>query len=342
MTPIISEDRKPSQPTATFLFCVESGYFEAQTLLAIECLRKFGGRWADAPVLVVTPRFGPSLEDATLRRLDALGARYVRTRSDTRCSWYVYMNKGLAASAGEDLSTTDQVVWLDSDVLVVEEPLPLLLGPEEDFTCCSIDKNVGTSGPDDPYDAYWQALSRHFGVPLEKLPWLMTDHDRQRVRFRLHSGVYAFRRGSGLGRAFASDMESMLSSRICFSRKLPFPGDDVALAYSVVRLNLRWRQLDMACNFEMTPHSKTYSREAAATAKILHYHRALATPAGCDWFLQELQTFRPDVADWLRDRIPLPTKLGGFHRSMLRRLLSETRKRRQRKYEMNCVFHVQA
>lgn len=342
MSTVPTTDGAAARPSATFLFCVESGYFEAQTLLAVECLRKFGGRFADAEVLIVTPRFGPSLEPATLRKFRALDARHVANSTRTSCSWYVYMNKGLAAALGEELARTDQIIWLDSDVLVVDEPEQLLLDPSEDFACCSIDKNVGTSGPDDPYNGYWQALSEHYQIPLQALPWVVTDHDRQRVRFRLHSGVYAFRVGSGLGRAFVSDMESMLSSRICFSRKLPYPGDDVALAYSVVRLNLRWRQLPMACNLEMTPKSQSYSRAAARTASILHYHKSLATPGGSDWLLAELETFRPDVAEWLRGRVPLPTKLGGPHRSALRRLLFETRKLRQRHYEKSSRFFVDA
>jgi hypothetical protein len=328
------------QPSATFLFCAESGYLEGQTLLAIECLRKFGGRLANAPILVITPRFGPSLEVATLRRFDELGARYAYRNDRNDCSWYVYMNKASAALVAEEMVQTDQIIWLDSDVLVIDEPSTLLLGPAEDFACCSTDKNVGTSGPKDPNNNYWLALSEHYGVPLESLPWVEANHDKQRVRFRLHSGVYSFRTGTGLGREFSSDLMSMLTSGIGFSAKLPFPGDDVALAFSVIRLKLRWRQLVMSCNYEMTPASRVYSRDEVRGAKILHFHKALASRSGCDWFLGELETFRPDVAEWLRDRIPIPTKVGGLRRSIMRRLLYEFRRRRQRQIESLCSFSI--
>ena len=58
-----------ASPSATFLMCVESGYIEGQLPIAVEAIRRFGGRLADAPVLVVTPRFGPSLTAATERKL---------------------------------------------------------------------------------------------------------------------------------------------------------------------------------------------------------------------------------------------------------------------------------
>jgi hypothetical protein len=328
------------KPATTFLFCVESGYFEGQILLVLESIRRFAGSLADAPAVVVTPRYGPSLTRATIRGLARLGARYVYRDMRSRWDWYPYMNKGLAAQLAEDYAETPQVLWLDSDVIVVSEPTHLLLEPEEDFACCAVDKNAGSSGPDDPNDAYWQALAQHFRIPLDDLPWVQTEFDKLRVRMRLHSGVYAFRRGRGLGRAFAEDMESMLASRIAFSRGLPFPGDDVALAFSVVRLNLRWRLLPMSCNYEMTPTSQIYRPAEARDAQILHFHHTLGSPTGSAWFLRELESFRPDVADWLRARVPLATKLGGLHRQMVRRLLRQRRDGRRTRHVRSCRVTV--
>jgi hypothetical protein len=330
-----------SRPSVTFLFCVESGYIEGQIPLAIEGLRRFGGGLADAPILIVTPRYGPTLERKTLSAIQDLGAKYVRRKLRDSSDWYVYMNKAWSAQLAEELAETEQVIWLDADTLVVSEPSLLVLRAGEDFACASIDKNVGSTGPDDPCETYWQALSSHYGLPIDALPWVETEHDRQRVRFRLHSGVYSFRRNAGLGRAFVGAMQSMLDSRIAFSRKLPLPGDDVALAFAVVQLQLNWRLLPMFCNYEMTPTSRYYRRAEAQTAQILHYHHALSSPDGASWFLGELETFRPDVADWLRPRTPLLTRPGGFRRRVMRRFLQSLRSRRQALYEASCQITVQ-
>lgn len=327
-------------PSATFLFCVESGYIEGQIVMAVECIRKFAGRLAKAPILVTTPRFGPSLTDATLGRLQELGVTYIRRDLRNPWDWYVYMNKASGAMLGEELATTDQILWLDSDVLVINEPSALLLAPGEDFACCSVDKNVGSSGPDDPNEAYWKAMSDHFRIPVERLPWVETAHDRRRVRFRLHSGVYSFRRGCGLGKGFVEDMGRMLESRIGFSQSLPYPGDDVALAYTIVRLGLTWRILPMACNYEMTPTSQIYRLEDARNAQVLHFHHALASPEGTDWFLKELSTFRPDVVDWLRGHVPLQKKPGGIHRQVVRKTLAVIRDRRRSRHQSTCRMMV--
>jgi hypothetical protein len=250
------------------------------------------------------------------------------------------MNKGLAAKLGDELARTEQVIWLDSDVLVVSPPDPLLLQPNEDFACGSINKNVGSTGPEDPFDAYWQALANAYQTSVDNLPWVITQRDNQRVRLRLHSGVYSFRRGRGLGRRFVADLETMLGSHIAFSRKLPQPGDDVALAFSVAELKLRWRNLSQLCNYQMAPSSASYSREEARQAHILHYHHTLSTRSGSDWFVNELRTFRPDVAAWLGPRLPLNRRAGGLPRLAERRLLRMVRSNHQRKHEAQCRFMV--
>ncbi|OKO73846.1 hypothetical protein [Bradyrhizobium sp. AS23.2] len=327
-------------PTATFLFCIESGILESQTLLAIECLRQFGGSQAQAPVLAVTPRRGPSLTLFTYRRFDELGVRYIREDQRNSSEWFTYMNKGLAAKLGDELAKTEQVIWLDSDVLVVSSPEPLLLQPNEDFACGAINKNVGSTGPEDPFDAYWRALADAYQTSVDNLPWVVTQRDNQRVRLRLHSGVYSFRRGRGIGARFVNDLETMLGSRVAFSRKLPQPGDDVALAFSVAELKLRWRNLSQLCNYQMAPSSPSYSRDEARQAHILHYHHTLSSESGSDWFLNELRTFRPDVAAWLKPRLPLNRRAGGLLRLAERRLLRMVRSNHRRKHEAQCRFMV--
>jgi hypothetical protein len=323
-------------PSTTFVFCVESGHFEAQTLLAVECLRRFGGRLAQAPVLAVTPRMGPRLDRESLAQFARLGVRYIRRDYPSRYSWYPYMNKAFGALVADEEATTDQVIWLDSDVLVVREPTALLLADQEDFTICAVDKNVGSAGVHDPNEAYWQAIAALYGLTVDSLPWVDTAWDRQRVRFRLHSGVYAYRRGKGLGRAFVDDMETMLGGRIAYSTKLPFPGDDVALAFSIVRLNLRWRLLPMSHNYEVGPRSDIYRRDQVGSQRILHYHHSLNRPDDTAWLLAELEAEFPEVASWLRRRVPLNAQRGGVTGKIIRRMLHEMRKASGKRHAAEC------
>lgn len=333
----------PINPSTTFVFGIESGYFEAQTLLAVECLRKFGGRFADAPVLAITPRLGPSLTSHTLQRLDELNVIHIKRDMKHPDSWYCYMNKALAIMLAEEYAITEQIIWMDSDTLIVKEPELLWLEPEIDFAICSTDKNVGTGGPGDPNELYWLALCKHFCIDIDRLPWIETEFMRERVRFRLHSGIYAFRRGSGLGKAFVTACEQMLHSRLIFSKKLPFPGDDVALAFAVVLLDLRWRLLPLSYNYEMTPKSFMYKskwNELHGT-KILHYHKSMTDPSTCAWALNELSEQLPELHNWLVGKVPIDYKIGGFHRSITRRFLREWRDIQQKRVRATSKVIIQ-
>jgi hypothetical protein len=326
----------PSQPSTTIIFCVESGYFESQTILAVESLRRFGGRFANVPVLAITPRLGPNLNRDTLRRFDELEVTYIRQDLGHPYSWYCYMNKALAAMIAEEYASTEQIIWLDSDTLVIAEPELLWLEPDIDFAICSTDKNVGTSGPGDKNEPYWLALSEYYGINIDKLPWVVTELEQQQVRFRLHSGIFAFRRNSGLGKGYLEACERMLNSRIAYSDTLPFPGDDVALAFAVVLLNLRWRLLPLSYNYEMLPESPMYKRDGLLSTQILHYHYAMTTPSTCAWALTEIESQLPDLYNWLKDRVPLNPKVGGPHRLLFRRALREWRTRQQNRFEATC------
>jgi hypothetical protein len=328
---VLSNTSKPV--STTFFLGIESGYFEAQTILAVESLRQFGGRFANAPVFAIKPRFGPSLTRPTKQRLEALNVQIIDQDLKHPYSWYCYMNKALAAMLAEKYATTEQLIWLDSDTLIVDEPERLWLEPGVDFAISSVDKNVGSSGPGDKNEPYWQELCNFYGIEIDQLPWVLTEVEQEKVRFRLHSGVYAFRRGCGIGQGFLDASEKMIESRIGYSRSLPLPGDDVALAFAIVKLNLNFQMLPRLYNYETTPSSLIYKRDDLSKVKVVHYHYTMTNPEACDWAMNEFKTELPEVYQWLQGRVVLNSKIGGIHRSAMRYLLKNMRRKQQQKVE---------
>lgn len=322
-----------NQPSTTFVYSIESGYFETQTLLAVESLRKFGGKFAKAPVLAITPRFGPSLTNKTLRRMDELEITYINSNLHHPDSWFCYMNKSLAVMLAEEYAQTEQIIWMDSDTLIIREPRGLWLEPGIDFAVCSTDKNVGSSGSNDQNEPYWIALCDRFGIEIDELPWITTAFEQQKVRFRIHSGVYSYRRNTGLGKKFVETCEQVLHSGVAYSERLPFPGDSVALAFAVILEKLNWRLLPISYNYQITPDSKTYKRQELEQAYVLHYHHAFTKPAQCTWALTEIETQLPEIYSWLKEQVPLMPKIGGFQRQIIRRILKEWRAIQQKHIE---------
>lgn len=322
-----------SKPSTTAVFCIESGYFEAQTLLAIESLRRFGGKLANVPVLAITPRLGPSLTRNTRRCLDELGVTYIRRDLRHSLSWYGFMNKPLAVMLAAEYASTEQLIWLDSDVLIAAEPELLWLEPDIDFVACSTDKNVGTAGPHDKSEPYWVALSECMGLNIDQLPWVVTEWKQERIRFSFNAGIFAFRRNTGLAKAYLETCEKLVNSSIAYRGLGIGNNEQPALAFAAINSGLRWRMLPESHNYNLSPKPPgMYKREALHSARILHYHKGL-TKSEYAWTLAEIEATLPELFNWLKDRVPLNTKIGGLNRSLIRRALREWRVRKQNRFE---------
>ena len=61
----------------------------------------------------------------------------------------------------------------------------LILKPGEDFACAAINKNWEQAVQVIHTRPYWEALSEHYDMPIDTLPWVETERDRHRVRFGL-------------------------------------------------------------------------------------------------------------------------------------------------------------
>src|SRR5580700_3984300 len=85
----------------TFVCCVESGGLESQTIRMVRSLRQHGGRVADAPIIAVTPRFGPPLSKNTTQVFNRLNVTHIRRAGNNPHPWFKFLNKPLALIAAE-------------------------------------------------------------------------------------------------------------------------------------------------------------------------------------------------------------------------------------------------
>lgn len=122
-----------ASPT-TGVCCVEYGRLEEQTVLMVRSLRAFGGSLAHMPVIAVIGRRGAPLRPETTAELKRLGVRIVRAdRGSNPASWFNYGNKAAAVVTADSLAQTDQVTWLDSDMVFMGEPTSIVLERGEEL-----------------------------------------------------------------------------------------------------------------------------------------------------------------------------------------------------------------
>ena len=94
---------------------------------------------------------------------------------------------------------------LDSDTLFLREPCEFLLAPDIDVALRPVDiKGMCTDGPQDSFDAYWQALCRCCGVDYDEIPWGETFIDRHRIKASYNGGLVVARGDLGIMRKWAN------------------------------------------------------------------------------------------------------------------------------------------
>jgi hypothetical protein len=264
---------------SAIICCIESGPLEARTVRLARSIRRFGGALSQVPILAVQPRSGPPLASSTRRALYKLSVELIEHITNKEFAWQHYTNKVFALATAEETVKAKQYIWLDSDILVLAEPMALWLGPDEDFAACAPDTGtLGSTGPTDSRDATWRRACEGLGLALDSLPWVTTSNEGASIRFYMNSGVFAYRGGAGFAQAYLEDCLRYLRARLSKSHWEVHFMDQVVLGLTVHRLGLRWRILPHSCNYAC--YSKFLSikqldrveAQEFAAAQIIHCH----------------------------------------------------------------------
>lgn len=288
----------------TFFFCVESGPLEVQACRLASSIRQFGGQFKDAEILAIRPRKGPPLRKGTIETFRNLGVRYFYSPQKAGFDWFSFMNKPKAFVTANRLASADTLVWLDTDTLVLQEPNALVLSGDEQFSACPTEKNIGSSGPEDPHDNFWQRLSIELSCDIEKLPWMTTEEDECRIRGYWNSGVVVFKRDCGLAEAYLEANQQILEKILYPEASGLFYTDQIALAVAYLKSEVKYRPLPFTHNLTMRPEIPHKDPQIIEQAKIVHYRGSMWPETWPD-FVDSFRAPHDDVHQWLVDLGPL-------------------------------------
>jgi hypothetical protein len=310
----------------TFYTCIESGRLEPEVVLMARTLRAFGGRFADAPLLAIRSRPGPSLARSTLRELQQHSVTVIERPLRHRFDWLGFANKPQAAVIADEHAKTKYVTWLDGDVLVAKEP-SALEAPEHDASevlACVEELGPVSTGPGDRFEPFWQAMADGAGIK-DGMPFVTAGPSGKRIRLHFNSGVFRFFRGSGFVQRYLELFEKLYALRI-------MPKDDPTMflheqiIFSIAAASWRggFTALEPNYNFHAEPMYETlYPPEHYGRAVLLHWHGSLRMDEFRDTFVQRLHATLPAVARVVQDSLPLEAPramLPRLHRALLRRL----------------------
>ena len=292
--------------TLAFLACAERGRLEPQTLLLVRSIRRWGGRFRDAPVWTFQPRAGTEVSGATAAALRDLSVTHVTERLNERFPDYGIANKVFACAWAEEHVPADVLVFLDSDSVLLGEPAALDLPPGTDAAVRPVDrKHQGSTGPSDPHDAFWRAAYTATGVRGE--PSVRTTVDDEEIRAYFNAGLVAARRDAGVMTRWREHfLRLMDASLVPPHGRITFL-DQVALATALADTMPRVRIPDATHNYPLPlrPILPRALRETPLDAMVhVHYHKWFQRPG----FLREISPPLDPRAErfrWLEERLPL-------------------------------------
>lgn len=303
----VQEARATGLPTIVTV--IEAGPLEKQVLLLAESIRLWGGRLSKANIVAIQPRPGPGLSQRTKSALKRLHVEYLRISRDDGCNWFPYLNKTAAVKHVAAQNPGCLLIWLDADVLVVNEPSELIIdGFEFKFSACASNKNIGTAADDDKFAPYFKAACSALGVDYDSLPYIETEEERIPIRAYWNSGIYSFSADSGLAQLHHEFTYQLVKKGIGSWESKLFFSDQIALGLAAHHLALPYKRLSLSHNFSLQPKTITSRLARAQDACLLHYHACLWQPT-FENFCTGLQPLNSDIAIWLRSQGPLSVDL---------------------------------
>lgn len=292
--------------SVAFAFCVEPGRLEFEACLLVESIRQFAGRFAQSPLYAIQPRGMAPMRSDTIALFERTGVIYRAANLNKEYSSWPTNNKVYAVAEVENLASTQFVVFMDTDSIVVNEPLDFVLRAGIDLAVQpTLRQFRGSTGPSDPNDAFWLKLYQMCEV-LEP-PYVFTMLDRVRIRGYYNGGLVVFRREAGLGRRWLKYLQRIGPT---IPGDVRYNMDQFSLALVAASVPGRVQLLPSVYNFNIARRHEfvieTDRNSGLDKLVHIHYHEAFRQPGF-------LSTLSPplDGSDerhrWLSQRLPLPT-----------------------------------
>jgi len=160
-----------------FIICTEPGRLEKQSQILAESIREFGGQFKETPIYSFHPRKGEPVKQETLKQFELLGVKHQQVPLNVKYHDYYFLpeqyNIGLRVEYG---------------------------------------RGVGSTGPADVQEEYWQQLYQALGVKRER--FVLTPVGNKKIRAYWNSGMVAVRRSAGIFTAWKNNFEQVMELQI--------------------------------------------------------------------------------------------------------------------------------
>jgi len=165
---------------------------ETSALLLAESIRAFAGKLANNPIWFYTPKTG-EIDAGTNARLAELSVELISYKpvSDD----FFFLNDAKAAKSAENkaLKKSEQVAWMSSNSLILQEPRDYLLDSTKKLGYMPVHHTLVGSKINEPLNDFWRQIYDYCKVESEKVFPMKTHIDGQSIRPYFNAGFLIIR-----------------------------------------------------------------------------------------------------------------------------------------------------
>lgn len=266
-----------------FICCIQPGFLEEQVIALVQSIRLFGGAFRDQPVYVISP-WGEAIGNRTCLILKALDAVLIIANLNQKLRAFPYANKAYALEFIESQHSHAVHVFLDSDTLIVDEPVDLAIEGETDFAARPVDMRGVCSSPlDEDYRDYWESCCKLFGIELQKFPVIQSTVDKQSIHCNWNGGLLAMRGDRCIGQHWRIALETLWKLQLCPQPRNFWGSGQVGFAVATESLGLKAKILADGYNIPLHLDPGKVGLAQINRPIHLHYHWMLEHEHKKEW-----------------------------------------------------------
>jgi hypothetical protein len=180
-------------------------------LVFVESVRKFAGRFRDAPVWIYVPEGSSEKYTKILDKLAVLRAEISESAAPTEALEYYFARKVFAASEAEAKAEAQSEIlaWMDEDTIILKEPLDFLLPEEKSLGYRPVmHQNIGSLYSEPP-DEFWTRVYKNLSILESALFPMVTPADQRTLRPYFNAGLMVVRPERGVLRNWPKNFKRL-------------------------------------------------------------------------------------------------------------------------------------
>jgi hypothetical protein len=261
--------------------------------LLIWSIREFGGSFSNVPIFSYQPRKEFKISRDTLDFFEKYEVTFIDEDINKEFAHYPLANKPLVTAHREKHTNAEHLVFLDSDIFFLSEPINLIDFENRDLIVRQVDgKNIGTSIHGDENSEYWEKLYSLLGVNIKRTvtPTLVNVE----ILEYYNSGHIVTKTENNLFNRWRENFLKVMSHDLKPANKIFYVEQSVFSA-TVSQMELQVKTLDDPYNYPIFPliQSQENQNFTDKNKKLIsiHYHKEFKNNYGLNPIQKLLQTY---------------------------------------------------